>query len=40
MLADQDQILAALQLFWGDLEAYRARPDMTETDLLTLALTR
>ncbi|MFZ1726533.1 MAG: SUMF1/EgtB/PvdO family nonheme iron enzyme [Albidovulum sp.] len=40
MLANQDQILASLQLFWGDLDAYRARPDMTETELLVLALSR
>ncbi|MCB2135104.1 MAG: SUMF1/EgtB/PvdO family nonheme iron enzyme [Rhodobacteraceae bacterium] len=39
-LANQDQILASLQLFWVDLDTYRTQPDMSEGELLNLALSR
>ncbi len=36
--ADQIQFLEMLRLFWRDLESYRTAPDMSQDDLLTLAV--
>ena len=36
--AEQVQFLEMLRLFWRDLEAYRDQPDMSQQQLLTLAV--
>ncbi len=38
--AGQTALLAMLRLFWADLETYRAHPDMSAPELLSLAVTR